>query len=269
MSIVTVRRISQVFFLCLFCWLCIAASVGGQWWQMRGWPINFILSLDPLTAIASMFSTGRLYAPLLWSLATLALTVALGRFFCGFACPLGVLNQFFGWLGQRSRKPADRVSANRPQPARVIKYYLLIFLLAGTLTGSLLTGIFDPLPLLHRSINLTLAPIVDSGSLVLSAQTAPLCLGLAYRGGFDRDFGLKLGRSPVFLPLRLPFGGAFRAARAFFSLAHRQGPGSLPPVFGLRSPLRRRLLPFGNHRHRRMPDVLQLPARLPARAHPF
>ncbi|MBF0480481.1 MAG: 4Fe-4S binding protein [Desulfovibrionaceae bacterium] len=209
MPIVTVRRISQVFFLILFFWLCLVASVGDRWWQLRGWPVNWLLDLDPLTALATMLSTGTLYAPLLWSLAALVLTAALGRFFCGFACPLGALNQFFGWLGQYSSKPLGRVRANRPRPARVIKYYLLLFLLACALTGTLATGLLDPLPLLHRSINLTLAPILDSGSLILSFK--PRHYGSAWLIGavLLAILGLNLVIPRFFCRFACPLGALF------------------------------------------------------------
>ncbi len=49
MRIVTVRRISQAFFLAVFLWFCVTATLGAAWWQLRGWPINWILDLDPLT----------------------------------------------------------------------------------------------------------------------------------------------------------------------------------------------------------------------------
>lgn len=170
MRIATVRRICQVFFLAVFFWFCIAATLGGEWWRLRGWPINWILSLDPLTAFSTMLSTGTLYEPLLWALVTIVLTVFFGRFFCGFACPLGTLNQFFGWLGQRGRKQAHRIAANRLRGAQVLKYYLLAFLLACAALGTLQTGVFDPLPLLHRSINLTIAPLLDANVRLLSLQ---------------------------------------------------------------------------------------------------
>jgi hypothetical protein len=64
MRLVTVRRINQVFFLILFLWFCIAATVGTAWWQWRGWPINWLLELDPLTALATGLATGTLYAGL-------------------------------------------------------------------------------------------------------------------------------------------------------------------------------------------------------------
>ena len=43
MRIVTIRRLSQAFFLAVFLWFCIAATLGSAWWQLRGWPINWLL----------------------------------------------------------------------------------------------------------------------------------------------------------------------------------------------------------------------------------
>ena len=75
MRIVTVRRISQVFFLVVFLWFCIVATLGAAWWQWRGWPINWILDLDPLTSLATVLATGTLYANLTWALAAIVLTL--------------------------------------------------------------------------------------------------------------------------------------------------------------------------------------------------
>ncbi|HSO72250.1 MAG TPA: 4Fe-4S binding protein, partial [Thermodesulfobacteriota bacterium] len=129
MRIVTVRRISQIFFLLVFLWFCLTATVGTAWWQLRGWPINWILELDPLTALSTLLTTGSLFGNLFWSLITVVLTVFLGRFFCGFACPPGTMNQFTGWLGRLGLKPSERVEPNRHRPAQAIKYYILAFLL--------------------------------------------------------------------------------------------------------------------------------------------
>ena len=75
MRIVTVLRISQVFFLVVFLWFCVTATLGAAWWQWRGWPINWILDLDPLTALATVLATGTLYATLTWSLVAIGLTL--------------------------------------------------------------------------------------------------------------------------------------------------------------------------------------------------
>jgi ferredoxin len=168
MRIVTIRRISQVFFLVVFLWFCIVATLGPAWYQLRGWPINWILELDPLTAIATMLSTGTFYANLAWALLAIVLTLIVGRFFCGFACPLGTIHQFTGWVARRGQASAPRVEANRHRSLQVIKYYLLAFFLVLALMGSVQTGLIDPLPLLHRSVNLALAPIADKGLNVLS-----------------------------------------------------------------------------------------------------
>jgi ferredoxin len=165
MRIVTVRRISQAFFLVVFLWFCITATLGANWWQLRGWPINWILDLDPLTALATALATGTLYATLTWALVTTLLTLFVGRFFCGFACPLGTISQFTGWLGRRGLGLAGRVEANRYRRPQAWKYYFLTFLLALAFMGSVQTGIIDPLPLLHRSVNLALVPLADPGVL--------------------------------------------------------------------------------------------------------
>jgi ferredoxin len=144
------------------------ATVGALFWQWRGWPINWLLELDPLTALATVLATGTLYGNLAWALVTIGLTLFVGRFFCGFVCPLGTINQFTGWLARRGQGPAVRVEANRHRRLQALKYYILAFLLALALTGSVQTGLLDPLPLMYRSVNLTLAPMADKGVNVLS-----------------------------------------------------------------------------------------------------
>jgi polyferredoxin len=229
MHIVTVRRISQAFFGALFLWFCMVSSWGEGWWQLRGWPVNWFLQFDPLVALGTLLSTGTLYAGLLWALVSVVLTVVLGRFFCSWVCPFGSLQHLTGFLVQRSHSFTHKVAANRYRRGQVIKYYVLVFLLAtssgaligrllrgsgnlllmlgsvaiavtmiaavvhlsgmvksakgkavlsmalgcaamvaflisleGVLAASLQTGLLDPIPLLHRSINLVLLPLADA-----------------------------------------------------------------------------------------------------------
>ncbi|MGD0744629.1 MAG: 4Fe-4S binding protein [Verrucomicrobiota bacterium] len=137
MKIVTVRRIAQIFFFALFTWFCVVTSVGDRWWQLRGWPVNWLLQLDPLVALGTLLTTRTIYAGLLWALLTVALTILLGRFFCGWVCPFGALHQFVGWLGRRRKKHAERVAMNQYRDGQVIKYYLLIAMLAAAGGGLL------------------------------------------------------------------------------------------------------------------------------------
>jgi polyferredoxin len=209
MRIVTVRRISQIFFLVVFLWFCIATTLGAHWWQLRGWPINWILELDPLTALATALATGTLYKTLTWALVTIALTLFVGRFFCGFVCPLGTINQFTGWLARGGLGPGARVEANRHRRAQAWKYYLLFFLIFLALMGSAQTGVFDPLPLLHRSVNLALLPLADSHLGVLSDD--PRAYASVWLIGFLllTVVGLNLFLPRFFCRFACPLGALF------------------------------------------------------------
>ena len=156
MSILHTRRITQVFFVLLFLWFCLVSTIGDHWIQLRGWPVNWFLQLDPLVGLGTLLATHTLYAGLLWGVATLVVTLFVGRFFCGWLCPLGALQQVAGWLGHRSARFAARRAQNQYHPAQAIKYYLLIALLAAAGLGVLQTGLLDPIPLLQRSINFLL-----------------------------------------------------------------------------------------------------------------
>ncbi len=141
MRIVTARRISQIFFFVLFLWFSIVSTLGEQWWQLRGWPVNWLIQLDPLVGLGTLLATGSLYAGLLWGLMTVVLTLVLGRYFCGWLCPFGALHQFVGWLANRGRNASTMIAANRYHRGQGIKYALLVFLLgaaAGELIGRLL-----------------------------------------------------------------------------------------------------------------------------------
>jgi polyferredoxin len=209
MRIVTVRRLSQAFFLVVFLWFCVTATLGTAWWQLRGWPINWLLDLDPLTALGTALATGKLYATLAWALVAILLTLFVGRFFCGFACPLGTINQFTGWLTRRGLDPAGRVEANRHRRAQTLKYYLLVGLLALALMGSVQTGIFDPLPLLHRSVNLALAPLADNRLGLLNDE--PRAYASAWLLGvvFLTVVALNLGWPRFFCRFACPLGALF------------------------------------------------------------
>jgi polyferredoxin len=103
MKIVQTRRISQVFFFSLFVWFCIVSTVGEKFWQLRGWPVNWFLQLDPLVAFGTILTTHTLYRALLWALVTVILTMVFGRFFCSWLCPFGSLHHFVGFLGNQRK----------------------------------------------------------------------------------------------------------------------------------------------------------------------
>jgi len=165
MKIGQVRRISQVFFFSLFLWFCIVSTVGDKLWQLRGWPANWFLQLDPLVAIGTILTTHTLYWPLLWALATVILTIIFGRFFCSWLCPFGSVHHFVGFLGNRKKTATQKIQLNKYRKAQYIKYFILMFFLFiaafPSVAATLQTGLLDPIPLVTRSFNLVLLPIAD------------------------------------------------------------------------------------------------------------
>jgi polyferredoxin len=215
MRIVTARRLSQAFFLLLFVWFCVVATVGDAFWQLRGWPINWILSLDPLTAVSTALATGRLYAPLFWAVAVLLVTLFLGRFFCGFACPLGTLNQLTGFLARLGVGSEARVAANRPATGQQVKYAILAFFLLAAAFGGVYSGLLDPLPLLTRSVNLAALPLADPGKGVIHA--APRHYAGVWLIGFVllAVLALNVLRPRFFCRFLCPLGALFGLATRF------------------------------------------------------
>lgn len=142
MRITTVRRISQIFFFLLFVWFCIVSTFGQSFWQLRNWPVNWFLQLDPLVGLGTILTTRTLYSGLLWAIATVALTLLLGRFFCGWLCPFGAMHHFIGYLGSLGRSTREKITVNRYMGTQRIKYYILLILLAPA-AAALLVNIAD------------------------------------------------------------------------------------------------------------------------------
>jgi polyferredoxin len=180
LGIARLRRFSQVLFLALFLFLLFKTEFRGPLRTAQGelrlpYPVGIFLEADPLVAAVNALSTGALYRGLLWSLVILIPTLVVGRFFCGWICPLGTLNHWIGSFRSESKRGARRIESNRYKRWQALKYYLLIAVLAAALFGSGIAGILDPISLTVRSLalsvlpalNYALAPVLPKG-IVLS-----------------------------------------------------------------------------------------------------
>jgi polyferredoxin len=156
------RRLSQTLFLGLFLFLLYKTESRGSLQPGETgfhlpYPVRAFLETDPLIAITNALATHALYRGLLWSLAILIPTLILGRFFCGWICPLGTLNHLVG--NMRSGKTGrQRIASNRYKEWQTFKYYLLFALLLAAFFGSALVGILDPIALAVRSLALSILP---------------------------------------------------------------------------------------------------------------
>jgi MauM/NapG family ferredoxin protein len=98
----------------------------------------------------------------------LVASAALGRFFCGWACPLGTLLDLVG--GGLRRAFGRRGVRARWSPR--VGLVLLVGLVTAAFCGLPLLGILDPLSLLLRSLTLVVHPLLDSAAKGVLAALA-------------------------------------------------------------------------------------------------
>ena len=156
---VDARFISRWSALALFVALYARTAYRGA--DEISWPVHLIFRLDPL-ALLSELAAGS--APDPWTLfgagILLVATALLGRFFCGWLCPLGTLLEAVGsWLRRLfKRKPSTYLSL--PAPTAMVVFSGLV---AATFAGLPLLGFFDPLSILLRSLTIAIFPALDNG----------------------------------------------------------------------------------------------------------
>ena len=148
------RRITQAAFLLLFFFLFIQTESKGS--DELGYPVKFFLDFDPLILITTLLSAHTIQAAFYLSLVVIVITMVFGRVFCGWACPLGTLNNLVGSV-KKKRSPAFSAVWH------AFKYYILVFLLVSSLFSMQLVGIMDPLSLLIRSLSVSIYPQFNYG----------------------------------------------------------------------------------------------------------
>ncbi len=158
MKIRTARRISQVFFFLLFAFFVLVTDLR----YLGGYPVSIFLELDPLVAFATAITTHTIYKGLLWSLLLIIPTVLLGRVFCNWICPYGILHHFIGWLFGKGRAAEQvRIESNRYRSIYQVKYVILVAMIVAACFGTLQIGLLDPICLFYRSMSTAILPAVN------------------------------------------------------------------------------------------------------------
>ncbi|RKX44118.1 MAG: 4Fe-4S ferredoxin [Verrucomicrobia bacterium] len=181
------RRFYQAFFLALFIVAFALTSQG----LLKGYPVTVFLDSSALNAIGTLLSARNMAYTMWIGLLILALTPFLGRFFCGWICPLGTLFHIASRL-LRPRKVAERIRQNLRHPAQVCKYLLLIALLLSAGFGFMQVGLFDPIALLTRTATALASPGMRAGWLLIALFTVLLLLN-AWRPRFWCRYICPLG----------------------------------------------------------------------------
>jgi len=183
-------RISQYLFLALFVVLFVQTDYRGS--DTINAAVNSFFRADPLLLLSHLLAVKQWTWLLLPALLMVVATLLLGRFFCGWICPLGTLLDLV------------TVQITKTGPLRWLrgrlKYWLLLPMLVSSLFGLNLAGLLDPIALLLRALSFFFYPL----------------FGFAFRQGWVELYGLLGEQRDLLAPgyglLRdylLPFRDAF------------------------------------------------------------
>lgn len=195
------RRLSQTLFFGL--WVFLFWKSAHQ--TVSSIPPDLFLRTDPLAALIAMAAARIWVSAVLYGLILVGLTLVFGRFFCGWVCPLGTILDVVGrlWRGKYSAMPSNDRTWRR------VKYYLLVAVGVGALTGSQLVFFGDPLVLLFRATATGLVPSAAGHAAYLSLAMVLVIVGLC---GVTHRFWCR-----YLCPL-----GAFYAVFSRFSIFRRR-----------------------------------------------
>lgn len=190
------RRATQFALLVLFLWLFRRTEYTGVD-QLPGGE-NLLFRLDPLAAAAAMLGARQVITAFWPALAVLGLTILLGRFFCGWVCPLGTLLDYFQrvvrivksplvlWQRVRGRAAGEQdvessglakvslcssandgcgthAASSLIRFGRATRYFLLFAVLAGAVFAYPLVGLVHPFSLLVRGMTFSGDPMLYRG----------------------------------------------------------------------------------------------------------
>ena len=146
------RRLSQILSFILFLFLFIKTDYSGT--NELQYAVNILFRIDPFLAASASLATKTLVV-LMWpSLIFIILAFILGRFFCGWVCPMGaLLDSCHNIIPHAHKGIVSRF--------HTLKYYLLGFLLVTAFFGLPLAGYFDPFSILVRGLAISVYPAVN------------------------------------------------------------------------------------------------------------
>jgi polyferredoxin/Fe-S-cluster-containing dehydrogenase component len=143
LSMRRVRRVVQVLSLLVFLYLFVAATF------LNPLPglVDLFFRLDPLVAVTAMLA-GRVWiGGLVLAGVTLVATLLFGRVWCGWICPTGTVLDLI-----KPRRSFKQRLAPPPDRLRLVKYVLLLVLLAAAMFGSQALMFLDPVTILTRTL---------------------------------------------------------------------------------------------------------------------
>ncbi len=132
----------------------LALFLGMVYLTLRGTIItetnNIFSRLNPLQALAAMVGTREILTAFWPALLTVAVTVLVGRVWCGWICPLGGLLEQFGRKGRHLKW----------QKLRQLKYVILFTVIVLAVLGSLAFMYLEPITIFVRGLTAFIKPLI-------------------------------------------------------------------------------------------------------------
>jgi len=170
------RRASQLAFFAATCALVVVTTYP----LGRDLPYDLIPRFSPLLALTASAASRAVITAFWPALAVVALTLLLGRAFCGWACPVGTLLDAGDFVFSKFKRRGPR-EGERPRHRRWRLLFLLALIVFAAF-GLPLAGWFDPLSLWPRTLGAALVPYAslafDKVSLLL--YKVPAAEGFSY-----------------------------------------------------------------------------------------
>ena len=177
MNWVRARRIVQILFLIFFVILFIKARYPYE----DGPASDLILRFSPLIPLFDFIDSFRINWIFWPGLAVLLLTPFLGRFFCGWICPLGTTIDISSKI---LYAPSNRRAKRWHLKLTYMKFVILSASIILALFSINIWGFFDPLSIINRAFSVVVYPLFT----LLTEQT----LLLLARIGFIEDSVYRL-----------------------------------------------------------------------------
>ena len=143
-------------------------------------------------------------------IALVLLTLLMGRIYCSVICPLGVLQDIFGWLGKKAKK--NRYSYSKP--LNVLRYVMLAVLVVALVAGfTSVAALIAPYSAFGRIASKLLSPIYLWGNNLLASWAESLDSYAFYSTEVRIRGGVTLAISVITLVVL--FVLAFRNGRTY------------------------------------------------------
>lgn len=201
------RRVVQVGFLALFLWIGFVAFQNSD----PGPLAEGLFPFDPLAAAGAMLASRSWIGDMAWAVGTVVLSILLGRFFCGWVCPLGTTLEYIRFRSAQTRQ--HRLSPR----LRSVKYLMLVLVVILAAFGGLTFLVLDPIALFSRAM--TVGPVSAVNAVVGSTggpSTVPhFAQGIAISCVFTGVIALNLLADRFWCRYLCPLGALLGALAKF------------------------------------------------------